>query len=76
MASNGTAAGTVLVKDINPAANADSNPRFLTNVSGTLFFTADDGVDGNELWRSNGTAAGTVLVADIIPGAGNSVPRY
>ena len=40
----------------------------LTNVNGTLFFTANDGTHGHELWKSDGTAAGTVLVKDIIPG--------
>ena len=50
--SDGTAAGTVVVKQLGgaPASN-------LTNVKGTLFFTV-----GN-LWKSNGTAAGTVLVS-------------
>ena len=30
-----------------------------------LFFTADDGVHGHELWKSNGRRSGTVLVKDI-----------
>ena len=34
-------------------------PGLLTNVSGTLFFAANDGTNGTELWESNGTAAGT-----------------
>ena len=66
--SDGTAAGTVLVKDINPGS-ADSDPGNLTNVNGTLFFTADDGTHGTELWKSDGTTAGTVLVKDIYPGS-------
>jgi ELWxxDGT repeat protein len=40
----------------------------LTNVNCTLFFMAEDGVHGYELWKSDGTAAGTVLVKDIAPG--------
>ena len=41
---------------------------------GSLFFTADDGTSGRELWKSNGTAAGTVLVKDLKPGADTSSP--
>src|SRR5262245_36420301 len=40
-------------------------PSVLTNVNGTVYFTANDGVHGRELWKSDGTAAGTVLVKDI-----------
>ena len=42
----------------------------LTNVSGTLYFSADDGRHGHELWRSDGTARGTRMVKDINPGRG------
>ena len=54
---------------------ASSYPSGLTDVGGTLFFTADDGSHGTELWKSDGTAAGTVLVKDIRPGAGGSYPE-
>jgi ELWxxDGT repeat protein len=78
--SDGTAAGTVLVADINPGS-AGSNPGGTsggnpTNVNGTLYFPADDGVHGVELWKSNGTAAGTVLVKDISAGSGGSNPAH
>ncbi len=37
----------------------------LTNVGGTLYFSANDGASGVELWKSDGTVDGTVLVKDI-----------
>ncbi len=78
--SDGTAAGTKMVKDIHPGSKS-SWPENLVNVNGTLFFFADDGVHGNELWKSNGTAAGTKMVKDIHPGpkgqfGGNSTQVY
>ena len=54
--SNGTAAGTFIVRDIAPKGQI---PYVLTNVSGTLFFSVSDGIHGQQLWKSNGTAAGT-----------------
>lgn len=66
--SDGTAAGTVLVKDIRPGA-AWSSPYDLVNASGRLFFLANDGVHGDELWTSDGTAAGTILLKDVNPSA-------
>jgi ELWxxDGT repeat protein len=37
-------------------------------VGGTLFFSASDGLNGEELWKSDGTEAGTLMVRDISPG--------
>ena len=34
-------------------------------MGGKLFFTANDGKNGRELWKTDGTKAGTVLVKDI-----------
>ena len=51
------------------------NPRYLTNANGILFFSADDGAHGRELWTSDGSEAGTVRVKDILPGTGSSDPR-
>ena len=42
-------------------------PRVRCRAGGTVFFTANDGIHGRELWKSDGTAAGTVLVKDIRP---------
>jgi ELWxxDGT repeat protein len=72
--SDGTAAGTALVKDGMPGAGG-SNPFLLTNVNGTLYFMASGAGTGYELWKSDGTAAGTVLVKDIYPGLGESLPH-
>jgi ELWxxDGT repeat protein len=39
-------------------------------VDSRLFFTANDGTHGQELWVSDGSAAGTTLFEDIVAGSG------
>jgi ELWxxDGT repeat protein len=74
--SDGTDAGTVLVKDIRPG-NLDSDPFDFTVLGSLLMFSAADDVHGRELWRTDGTAGGTVMVKDILPiGSASSGPLY
>jgi ELWxxDGT repeat protein len=61
-------AGAVLVKDINPNSGYGIShllDDLFVNVNGKLFFTANNGTDGVELWTSDGTEAGTVMVKNL-----------
>jgi ELWxxDGT repeat protein len=59
--TDGTAAGTAMVKDINISANASSFPTGFTAFNGAVYFLATDGTAA-QLWKTDGSAAGTVLV--------------
>jgi ELWxxDGT repeat protein len=92
--SDGTADGTVMVKDINPnslppmipvdpalppgpATPLGSSPSNLTVLGGKLYFFADDGTHGRELWVSDGTVDGTQMVVDLNAGAAGAMsPDY
>lgn len=73
--TDGTAAGTTLVKDINPGDAGNSFPGQFAEMGGLLYFVADDGTHGVELWRSDGTADGTQLVKDVWAGEDGSGPQ-
>jgi ELWxxDGT repeat protein len=66
--SDGTAEGTKMV------SNQLFFPYLLTDVKGTLYFSAQ-GNTGRELWKSNGTAAGTILVENIGVGNNGGIPE-
>jgi len=62
-----TAVGTpATVFDINPGGS--SNPWGFTKLGSHVYFSADNGTDGYELWKSNGSSA--TMVADIYDTAG------
>lgn len=65
-------AASVLLKDINPSG--DSVLSVLMPINGNLFFQANDGVNGSQLWKSDGTRQGTVMVKKINP-TGSSSPQ-
>lgn len=72
--SDGTEEGTRQMANINQTYNgtAGSSPSSLTAVGATVFFSANDGINGNELWKSDGGATGTVMVKDLTPGSGST----
>jgi ELWxxDGT repeat protein len=74
--SDGTAEGTQLLVDLSPGAADDSNiqgsyPSNLVEFADKLYFTANNGKNGNELFVSDGTAEGTKLLVDLSPGEDN-----
>lgn len=58
--------------EINP--NGDSKPHSFVEFNGAIYYAANDGINGIELWKTDGTKTGTVLVKDINPN-GDSDPR-
>jgi ELWxxDGT repeat protein len=62
--SDGTAAGTFMIKDINPGIG-DAYPHKFVEAGGQLFFIGNDSNTNAELWRTDGSAAGTIKLTDL-----------
>ncbi len=76
--TDGTPAGTKILKNINTndgvGMQSNGSPFNMQVFNGKIYFTADDGIHGGELWVTDGTDAGTVMVKDIVPGSTGSIP--
>lgn len=76
--SNGTDGSTQMVKDIRPGSMGSSpiDSGLGVAIQNYLFFKANDGVHGNELWISDGLESGTNLVMDLNSGVSSSDPNH
>ncbi len=74
---DGTAVHTHIVKDISPGVDDGIDPSNVSYIYTTsaLYFPANNGTQGLELWKSDGTSGGTNIVADIITGMPGSKPN-
>lgn len=62
-----------MVTDLREGANG-STPEEMLAIGSTLFFSANDGESGRELWRTSPPYTSVQLVADICPGGCGSEP--
>ena len=61
--TDGTDAGTVLVKTLNMTPGMGLNPSVgLATLNGSLYFQTDNGINGMELWKTDGSPTSTQLV--------------
>lgn len=65
-------ASATLFADINEGPSGSDPDNFLV-ADGLLFFEANDGVHGEEMWQFDGTAVS--MVVDALPGPDGSNPR-
>lgn len=71
--SDGTEAGSMILKDINPGSS-HSNPDDFVRIGDHVYFTASDPMGDSRVWRTDGTEGGTVAVSDFgIGGAGTLI---
>jgi ELWxxDGT repeat protein len=74
--SDGTAAGTRIVRDFLPGAAGmwDGSNAYITVFGNRAYFAASDADHGQEVWATDGTDAGSALFADLVPGTQSSFP--
>lgn len=69
--TDGVALQPVKVIRESPASGS-SVPVPATSISSTIYFVANDGVHGDEVWQSNGTPDGTRMTFDLRQSGGSS----
>lgn len=67
-----------LLRDISPGTASSVPSQNASSIisQDRMFFAADDGVSGTELWVTDGTEDGTFLLKDLQPGPGSSSPTF
>ena len=63
--SDGTSDGHPNCEGHATVGSSSGDPKSMTDVNGTLFFTAQDGTGRRKLWKTDGTENGTMVVKDI-----------
>ena len=53
-----------------PTSGASAYPIHMTVYNGKIIFSANNCVNGEELWSSDGTASGTTMLKDVMTGSG------
>ena len=66
----------IMVKDILPGSDPSLDQSYCTTFGTDVYFSADDGTNCYELWKSDGTVAGTVMVKDIDPSGCSSPSSF
>ena len=69
--SDGTVAGTKLLKDLAPGAASGFGGNWGLKTGGVTYFTPQLGSGDGTLWKTDGTTAGTTLVKDVV-----ETPRF
>ena len=54
-----------LVKDINPGVSS-ALPKCWARLKDKIYFLADDGIHGSEIWSTDGSLAGTSMLKHIV----------
>ena len=73
--TDGTPGGTFRLADINPGPassndDTDGDNAGFVQLGNLMYFSADDGTTGRELWVTDGTPGGTHMVTEVVPGPG------
>ena len=73
--TDGTPAGTHIVKDITPGSVGSGIGSINVTTGGVAYFVVRDGSTQSQLWKSDGTLAGTVIVKDFSTGGFGTVQQ-
>jgi ELWxxDGT repeat protein len=69
--SDGTTGGTGVLLEDAPVWQQDTG---FVVIGSRVYFSGNDGIHGEELWRTDGTASSTMMVADLTGDSGGSAP--